>query len=139
MGKIITRLYEYDSTQEANGYRGTDYSKYILLGDSDVDNLDDTLDTVEVTLAGLPFREEFAPSSKFIYEKWREQLDGNGNVVLNLWKDWHLCVSNDTVEQPILSDDNYFNHCISFIEASVDAQGRLVDNIAVTYRLKDIT
>ena len=68
MGKIITKLYEYDSTQEENNYRGTDYSQYILLGDSDIDNLDDTLDTVEITLAGLPFREEFAPSSKFIYE-----------------------------------------------------------------------
>ena len=139
MGKIITKLYEYDSTQEENNYRGTDYSQYILLGDSDIDNLDDTLDTVEITLAGLPFREEFAPSSKFIYEKWQEQIDEYGTVTQIMWKDWHLCVSNDTVEQPIISDDTYFNHSISFIEASVEAQKRLVDNIAVTYRLKDVS
>ena len=139
MGKIITKLYLYDSTQEANNYRGTDYSRYILLGDSDVDNLDDTLDTVELTLAGLPFREEFAPSTKFIYEKWYPQIDENEQVSYAMWKDWHLCVANDTVEQPILSDDNYFNHAISFYEASIDAQQRLVDNIAVTYRLKDVS
>ena len=67
MGKIITKLYEYDGNNEQNNYRGLDYSQYILLGDGDVDNLDDTLDSVELTLVGLPFRDEFAPSSKFIY------------------------------------------------------------------------
>lgn len=136
---MITKLYAYDSTQEANGYRGTDYSKYILIGDSDTDNLDDTLDTVELTLAGLPFREEFAPSTKFIYEKWQQQIDNEGNRVENLIKNMHLCVSNDTVEQPIISDNTYFNHSLSLIEASVEAQSRLVDNIAVTYRLKDVS
>lgn len=40
--------------------------------------------------------------------------------------------------QPIISDANYFDHHIYFDEASVDAQGRLVDNIAVTYRLKNV-
>lgn len=139
MRKIITKLYKYDSNEEANGYRGMDYSQYILMGDSDVDNLDDTLDTVEVTLVGLPFREEFAPETKFIYEKWYEQLDENGEISYTMWKDWHLCVSNDTVEQPILSDEHYFNHNISFIEASVVAQKRTVDNIAITYRLKDVS
>lgn len=139
MSKMITNLYAYDSTQEANNYRGTDYSKYILIGDSDVDNLDDTLDTVELTLAGLPFREEFAPGYKFIYEKWDEQLNNDGVYIPTLVKSIHLCVSNDTVEQPIISDNNYFNHSLSLIEASVDAQSRLVDNIAVTYRLKDVT
>ena len=139
MGKIITKLYLYDSTQETNNYRGTDYSRYILLGDSDVDNLDDTLDTVELTLAGLPFREEFAPSTKFIYEKWYPQIDENEQVSYAMWKDWHLCVSNDTVEQPIMSDNDYFNHRLSLTEASVEAQQRLVDNIAITYRLQDVS
>lgn len=139
MGKIITKLYEYDSSQESNEYRGTDYSQYILLGDSDCDNLDDTLDTVELTLAGLPFREEFAPSTKFIYEKWQELVGEDGLPTLERYKNLHLVVSTDAVEQPIMSDDTYFNHSITFIEASVEAQKRLVDNIAVTYRLKNVS
>lgn len=139
MGKIITKLYEYDGNNEQNNYRGLDYSQYILLGDVDVDNLDDTLDSVELTLVGLPFRDEFAPSSKFIYEKWEQVINDDGSITEKMWKDWHLVVSNDTVEQPIISDDHYFNHSISFYEASVEAQKRLVDNIAVTYRLKDVS
>lgn len=139
MSKMITKLYAYDSSQETNNYRGTDYSQYILIGDSDEDNLDDTLDTVELTLAGLPFRNEFAPSFRFIYEKWQEQLNEDGTYSSTMVKDIHLCVQNDTVEQPIISDDTYFNHSLSLIEASVDAQTRLVDNIAVTYRLKDVS
>ena len=27
-----TKIYQYDSTQEANGYRGIDFSKYVLQG-----------------------------------------------------------------------------------------------------------
>lgn len=135
MSKIITRLYEYDSTQEANEYRGKDYSKYILVGDADQDNLDDTLDSVALTLVGLPFRKEFSPKTKFIYEKWTTNATGS---VGRLFKSWHIEVDNDAVEQPIMSDNHYFNHSITFLEASIDAQGRLVDNIAVTYRLKDV-
>jgi hypothetical protein len=135
---IITKLYKYDSTQENNNYRGEDFSKYILVGDSDTDDLTEVLDTVELTLAGLPFGEEFEPKTKFIYEKWEDITDLQGNKTLQLWKDWHIVVAEDVVSQPILSDNNYFNHNISFLEASAIAQGRLVDNIAITYRLKDI-
>lgn len=139
MAKLTTKLYKYDSSQEVNGYKGEDFSQYILQGDSDIDNLDDTLDTGEITLAGLSFREEFAPTTKFIIEKYQEQLNENNEPVQVLWKTFHWEVSSDTVEQPILSDNNYFNHSISFIEPSVEAQQRLVDNIAVTYRLKDVS
>ena len=136
---IVTKLYKYDSSQENNSYRGEDFSDYIMLADSDKDTLDETLDEVELTLTGLPFQEEFAPSTKFIYEKWEEIEDAEGNKTLQLWKDWHLCVVQDLVSQPILSDDAYFNHNITFNEASVVAQHRLVDNIAVTYKVKDVT
>lgn len=134
MGKMIAKLYIYDSTQEANAYRGEDFSSYILQGDSDTDDLTEILDVVELTLTGLPFSEEFAPKTKFIYEKW-EIIDGQEQM----WKDWHLCVARDIVSQPILSNNSYFDHAITFNEASVDGQGRLVDNIAVTYRLKDVS
>ena len=38
-----------------------------------------------------------------------------------------------------MSDDTYFDHHISLIEPSVVAQKRPVDNIAVTYKLKDVS
>lgn len=136
---IITKLYKYDKTKESDNWRGEDFSKYILMGDSDTDDLTEVLDTVELTLAGLPFGEEFEPKTKFIYEKWEEILNDDGTKSLRMWKDWHICVAEDVVNQPILSDNSYFNHAITFIEASAISQGRLVDNISITYRLKDVT
>ena len=68
MGKIITRLYAYDSSQEENNYRGEDFSSFILQGDSDSDDLTEILDVVELTLTGLTFSEEFEPDRKFIFE-----------------------------------------------------------------------
>lgn len=133
MSKIITKLYKYDSSQEENGYRGEDFSSYILIGDSNVDNLDDTMDTVELTLIGLPYREEISPKTKFIYEKYQDEVTETPDLSL------HLCLDSDSVSQPIISDDTYFDHHLSLIEAEVDAQGRVVDNIAVTYRLQDVS
>lgn len=138
MGKIITRLYAYDSSQEENNYRGEDFSSFILQGDSDCDDLTEILDVVELTLTGLSYSEEFEPDKKFIFEKWETFEDETGETE-RMWKDWHLCVASDIVMQPILSKDDYFDHHITFNEASVDSQGRLVDNIAVTYRLKDVS
>lgn len=143
MDKMITKIFKYDSTQESNGYKGEDYSKHILIGDSDVDNLDDTLDTYEITLTGLPCREEFDPTTKFIIEKWQEvttkDVFGKLETTTSLWKTWHLIVSTDTVSQPIMSDDSYFDHHLTLIEPAVEAQQRLVDNISVTYRLQDVS
>lgn len=136
---IITKLYKYDKTKESDNWRGEDFSKYILMGDSDTDDLTEVLDTVELTLVGLPFGEEFEPKTKFIYEKWEEILNDDGTKSLRMWKDWHICVAEDIVNQPILSDNSYYNHTITFIEASAISQGRLVDNISITYRLKDVT
>lgn len=135
---IFTRVYLYDSTKESNNYKGEDYSKFALLGDSSTDNLDDTLDSYELTLVGLSFRDEFQPSTKFIIEKGESFVDDNENLVENIWKRFNLCVESDTVEQPVLSDDNYFTHHLKLYEAAVLAQKRLVDNISVTYNLKDV-
>jgi hypothetical protein len=130
---ISYRLYLYDSSQEANGYKGQEYTKYILQGAEINNNLDDTLDTLEITLNGLSFREEFAPSTKFILELW----DNSGGTDL-FYADYHIQVANDTVSQPIMENEEYFSHHISFIEAISEAQNRLVDNISVTYKLKDV-
>lgn len=146
--KFETRLYKYDSSQESNGYRGQDFSKHILQGDSDVDDLTEILDVVNLTLVDLPFSQEFSPLSKFIYEKWQYIESGTAKAVnraskvekeLVMWKDWHLCVAEDVVSQPVVTDDTKFDHTITFNEASVDAQKRIVDNIAVTYKLQDVT
>lgn len=131
---MVYKLYLYDSMQENNGYKGIDYSAYISQGHDMTFNLDDTLEVAEITLYGLNFREEFAPKTKFILEAYDTDDDGN----LLFYADYHLEISNDAVSQPIISDDTYFNHNISFIEPIVEAQNRLVDNIAVTYKLKDV-
>lgn len=103
-----TRVWLYNS--KADGYKGEEYTKYLLLGDSWKDNLDDTLDTAEITLAGLDTQQEFAPTTKFIIEKgyW----DGDSWVLL---EQWHWQVDNDAVTKPILADDGYYNHAISLL------------------------
>ena len=130
--RFITKIYKYDSSK--SDYRGEEYSKYLLIGDSDTDNLDDTLDTYEITLAGLNFREEFAPSTKFIIEKYQDTVS-----IENLIKTYNFIVKDDSVSQPIISDDTYFDHHLTLIEAGAEAQNRLVDNIAVTYKLQDVS
>lgn len=132
---IYTKLYKYDSTQEENGYRGTDFSSHILIGDIATDNLTEVMGTVELTLAGLPFSKEFEPKTKFIYEKW----DGEPYAESSYSMTWHIIVQEDLVSKPVLSDNEYYDHHITFIEASAVAQGRLVDNISVTYKLQDVT
>ena len=129
----ITKIYKYDSTQEANGYRGEDFSKYVLIGGNNLEDITQELDTGEITLAGMPIRDAFTPETKLIIDTV-EKIGEFENIVETL----HRMVQKDMVSQPILADDNYFDHHISLIEPSVVAQKRLVDNIATTYKLKDV-
>lgn len=131
---IKTKVYQYDSSKEFDGYRGTDYSKYVLQGVQITEDITQELDTAELTLCGLKTSKEFEPESKFIIDVWEQNQIGEDV----LRETHHFCVARDVVSQPILSDNNYFDHHISFIEPSVVAQKRLVDNIAVTYKLKDV-
>ena len=128
---IERKIYLYDSSQEQNGYRGQDFSSHILQGNEEKEDITQELDTAEITLCGLPFAKEFDPETKFILDTWE-----NGTIIENATR--HFCVARDIVNQPILSDDTYFDHHISFIEPSVNAQKRLVDNISVTFKLKDV-
>lgn len=130
---IKSRLYKYDSTKA--DFKGEDFSRYIMIGDTTKDDLTEVMGTIELTLTGLPFQEEFAPETLFVYE--RADIDENG--IEQYSEHWHMCVQQDLVSQPVLSDDNYYDHHITLQEASAIAQKRLVDNIAVTYRLQDIT
>ena len=127
-------VFKYDKTQEENGYRGEDFSDYVLQGQEYKEDITQELDTSEITLSGLPLKESFAPETKFIVDviEYNEINEISRQT-------YHLCVSSDMVNQTILSDDTYFDHHISFIEPSVVAQKRLVDNISTTYKLKDVS
>lgn len=126
---VETRLYLYDSSQA--DYKGTNYSANILTGNIWTDDLTEVLDVAEITLVGLDRSEEFDPTTKFIMELY----DTQSQMVVETLS---LCVAEDLVSQPILSDDNYFNHAITFNEASVVAQGRIVDNCSETFELKNV-
>lgn len=125
---IEVKLYLYDSTAEK--YKGEDLSAYVLSGVQNTEDITEELDVSEITLQGYPDRAEFAPETKFIIEIWE-----NGETVYT----FHRCVQEDVVEQPILADEEYFNHTISLIEPAVVAQKRIVDNIAITYQLKKVS
>ena len=126
---IKVKLFLYDSTKEADGYRGTDLSAYILSGAQNTENLTEELDVSEITLSGYGERAEFASETKFIVDVYE-----NGEKVAT----YHRVVQEDVVEQPILSDDEYFTHSITLTEPSAIAQKRIVDNISVTYKLQDV-
>lgn len=139
---ITTRLYLYDSDKEYilvtedgvtrrvdNGYRGQDLSAYVLSGGQNTENLTEELDVTELTLQGYPIRDEFAPETKFIVDVYE------GDTLMYTY---HRIVQEDVVDQPILSKDDYFTHTITLIEPSAIAQKRIVDNMAVTYKLKDV-
>ena len=64
----IVKVYKYDSTQEANGYRGEDYSKYVQIGSNNIEDVSQELDTGEITLSGMPIREAFTPETKLIID-----------------------------------------------------------------------
>ena len=138
---IKTRIFLYNSQNESDGYRGEELTTHLLQADYLKEDITEALDMGEITLEGLTRREEFEPETKFIidiYDVRKRVYEGEEfEEIVDEWH-WNMCVQKDLVEQPILSDDTYFNHSISLIEPSVVAQKRLVDNISATYKLKDV-
>ena len=126
---IGVKIFLYDSNEEANGYRGEELSQYVLSGVQNTENLTEELDISEITLQGLTRSEEYEPETKFIIDIYEDD---------EKMATYHRLVQEDVVEKPILSDDEYFKHNITFIEPSAIAQKRIVDDIAVTYKLKDV-
>lgn len=134
---IKLKVYLYDSTKEENGYRGTEYTNYCLQAGQDIEDITQEIDATEITLMGIDRKEEFTPSTKFIIDiTENDEIVSfpNGNPMT-----LHREVSNDFVSQPIIEDENYFKHEISLCEPSVNFQHRIVDNIAITYKLKDVS
>lgn len=127
---IELKLYLYDSTKEDNGYRGTDLSRYILMGTQNTEDLTQVVDITEITLAGYPTGVAFAPETMFV-------LDETENN--EIFRTFHRVVKDDYVSQPILSRDDYFDHSITLTEPSIIAQKRIVDNMSITHKLQDVT
>lgn len=112
---------------------GVDYSSPILLGHDWTDNLDDTINTANITLAGLSFQKEFAPSTSatMILREYGEETIINSKTI-----SW--VIGSDIVEKKILSSETYYDHHIVLKEPNVIAQQRVCDNMAVTYKLRDV-
>lgn len=108
-----------------------DYERYIEVGDRETDRLDEVMGTFHCKLLGLSKAEEFSPSTKFIMIKENE----SGDKV----KELHVVVQQDLVDKPILSVGGYYNHDITFNEASAVAQARICDNFSNTYKLQDVS
>lgn len=112
---------------------GVDYSSSVLLGHDWTDNLDDTINTANITLAGLSFQKEFAPSTSatMILQEYGEETIINSKII-----SW--VIGSDIVEKKILSSETYYDHHIVLKEPNVIAQQRVCDNMAVTYKLRDV-
>lgn len=124
---IDVRFYLYDSSKQDS--KGKDLSSYVLEASVIQKKLDGTISTYALTLQGLPFREEIEPTTKFIYE-----IVEDGLVVETI----DMVLQNDVVEQPIMSENDYFIHRLTLADPAVICQQRVCDNIAVTYKLKDV-
>lgn len=124
---IKVKVYLYDS--EAADYRGQDLSAYVLAGGQNTEDLTEEVDLSEITLQGLGREEAFDPETKFIID-----IVEDGDLV----ETYHRVVEQDVCTKPILAKPDYYKHTISFIEPAGVAQKRVVDDISVTYLLRDV-
>ncbi len=117
----------------ANGRKSTEYTSYLTAPVFIEDRLDETLDTGEIVLKSMPIdtKAAFSPKTKFRLERYAANCP-------NAPKTWDLVVDHDDVEEYEGCPD-ICTHRIFLIEASVVAQGMHVDNISLTYELKDVT
>ncbi len=97
------------------------------------DRLNETLDTGEVILKNMPIstKTAFPPKTKFRVERYATDDFSDTPRI------WDLVVDHDDVETYAGLPD-ICTHRIHLIEASSIAQGMHVDNIALTYELKDV-
>lgn len=117
-----------------NGVKSTEYTNYLVAPVYIEDRLDETMDTGEIILEGMPIatRNAFQPKTKFRLERYLT-ADYSDTP-----RKWDLIVDHDDVEEYVGMAE-ICCHRIYLIEASVVAQGMHVDNIALTYELKDVS
>ena len=116
-----------------NGRRSTEYTKYTNAPIFLEDKLDETLDSGEIILMGMPIatKAAFPPKTKFRLERY------NTADFSDTPKKWDMIVEHDDVEEYTGCPD-LCTHRVHLIEASAVAQGMHVDNIALTYELQDV-
>lgn len=117
-----------------NGRRSTEYTDYTNAPIFLEDKLDETLDSGEIILMGMPIatKAAFPPKTKFRLERY------NTPTYTDEPKHWDMIVEHDDVEEYAGCPD-LCTHRVHLIEASAVAQGMHVDNIALTYELQDVT
>ena len=116
-----------------DGKKSVEYTDFCLAPIYYEDRLDETLDTGEIILEGMPIetKNAFPPKTKFRLERYTSE-DYSGTP-----KKYDLIVDHDDVEE-IVGVEEICTHRIHLIEASAIAQGMHVDNIALTYELQDV-
>lgn len=114
-----------------------DFSEYAQIGLGQTLNLDDTIDTMNIVLMGLPFRKSFEPTSLFRITISQPFIDDDNNES-KFEKVYDYALQQDDVEQPDMSDNHYFTHNLTLCNPAIIAQQRTVDNISVTYKLQDV-
>lgn len=122
-------VYKWTVHLWVNGAKSTNYTDYLIAPIFLEDRLNDELDTGEIILEGINKKEPFPPKTKFRIAK----LNSN-NVLLD---EYHMIVDHDDVQE-YPQCPGYYTHRIYLIEPSAVAQGMHVDNIALTYELRDI-
>ena len=130
----INLIRQTDGNMPNNYY---DFSKYAQIGYGQTLPLDDTLDTMSIQLVGLPFRQEFAPTSMFRITISQEFYDEESEESGSFNKVYDYCLQDDDVEQPNMAEE-LFTHNLVLVNPAIIAQQRSVDNISVTYKLQNV-
>lgn len=122
---ITVKLYEYDCTKIDN--LGTELEN-VLIGSKLVDPLDDTNDTMEISVNNQTQKEPFTQLSKYIV------IISDGETTIT--KNYEL--RYDLVERQGVSNELY-KHTLYLGNPAISAQKRSVDNFSMSYKLQDVS
>lgn len=116
-----------------HGLKTTEYTDKMVAPFFYSDHLDHTLDTANLVLDCMPISSKtaFQPKTRFRIERY---LNENDSVPVN---HFDMLVQCDNVQEYV-GDNSLCTHRILLQEASIEAQGKHVDNIALTYELRDV-
>lgn len=135
-GRIFINLFllkQNDGRETDDKY---DFSKYVQIGYGQTLCLDDTIDTMSLQLVNMPFRQEFEPTSLFRILISQEVFEEDEKGFIT--KTYDFALQQDDVEQPNMAEE-LFTHNLTLSNPSILAQQKTVDNIAVTYKLQNVS
>lgn len=125
-------MYKWTIHKWENGQKTEDYSRYLSAPVYYEDRLNEELDTGSITLDSVPTSvnggKAFPPKTKFRLEAFEDDISKETIDII---------VDHDNVEH-YEGEPEICCHRIYLIEPSAIAQGMHVDNIALTYELKDV-